>query len=223
MSVSFPRVKRLLLATVCIVALGCRSSAPPPAESVPVEQPARPLAQLAAQRVILTPAFSLVTVDPLGWGATIAHPRDYLRQLDDELARELGERGLRTQWVYPADLVRAAKANPTYAADPYSLGVNVLRSNAMVSGSRYGDPLATQIRTMVALHDGARAVLVPVELRFEKTDTGQGVAVLRLALLDGRLGDIRWIGFVRGDPAPALSRTVLASLATHLADLIASP
>ena len=215
---------RHLLATLSIAAIGCRSSAPPPPEeAVPVEQPARPLAQLAAQRVILTPAFSLVTTDPLGWGATIAHPRDYLRQLDDELARELGERGLRTQWIYPADLVRAAKANPTYAADPYALGVNVLRSNAMVSGTRFGDPLATQIRTMIALHDDARAVLVPVELRFEKADSGQGVAVLRLALLDGRLGDVRWIAYVRGNPAPALSRAVLASVATHVADLIASP
>ena len=95
-----------------------------------------------------------------------------------------------------------------------------------MSGTRLGDPLVTQLRTMIALQEGARAVLVPVELRFEKVDKiapDQGVAVLKVALLDGRLGDVRWIGSVRSDPAPALSRAVLTSLAAHFADLVTTP
>jgi hypothetical protein len=68
-------------------------------------------------------------------------------------------------------------------------------------------------------------VLLPIELRFEPdTTAGLGVAVLRLALVDGRLGEIRWIGNVRSDPSPTFSRaTLLASIAVHLADLIAAP
>lgn len=189
----------------------------------PAEPSLRPLAQLAAQRVIVTPSFGLVTGDALGWSAQIPKSREYLRLLDDEIAAALAERGLKSQWIYPADLVRAMKGSPTYAVDPYTLGVGVLRNSGIVSGTRLGDPLATQLRTMIALQDDARAVIVPAELRFEKEPTGQGVAVLRVALLDGRLGDVRWIGSVRSDPADKLSRAVLSSLAAHLADLITAP
>ena len=66
-------------------------------------------------------------------------------------------------------------------------------------------------------------MIIPVELRFEKEKTGQGAAVLKVALLDGRLGDVRWIGSVRSDPAATLSRAVLTSVAGRLADLITAP
>ena len=188
-----------------------------------MEIPVRPLAQLAAQRVILTPTFSIRPGDPLGWAAALPKRVDFLRSVDEELARELGERGLKSQWLYPADLVRAAKSNPTYAVDPYTLGVNVLRDPSVVSGTRFGDPLATQVRTMVALQEGARAVLVPVEIHFEKAGADQEVAVLRVALLDGRLGDVRWVGNVKSDPATTMSGAVLKSLAARFADLIAAP
>jgi hypothetical protein len=175
--------------------------------------------------VILTPAHSLLAGDPIGWAAEIPKPRDYLKTLDDELATVLADRGLKSQWWYPADLMRAMKANPTYAVDPYSIGANVLRGPNVQSGTRLGDPIATQLRTMVAIQEGARAVVVPVELRFEKDPSGKGkgVAALRVALLDGRLGDVRWIGTVRSDPSNTLSRAVLSSLAAHFADLITSP
>ena len=217
------RPTRQFLSLAALV-VGCHGGQAPAAdEPAPYEAPVRPLAQLAAQRVVITPAYSLVPGDVLGWAAQILKARDYLKTLDDELATALGERGLKSQWIYPADLVKAAKINPTYAVDPYALGVNVLRSNAIASGSKLGDPLVTQLRTMIALQDGARAVVVPIELRFEKLPTGKGVAVLRVALLDGRLGDVRWVGTVRSDPADSLSRAVLTSVAAHFADLITAP
>ncbi|MES2179720.1 MAG: hypothetical protein V4550_17810 [Gemmatimonadota bacterium] len=213
----------LLLPSFALVLLACGGGQKPPAEQAPVPQPLRPLANLAAQRVIVTPAFSIAAGDALGWATQIPKPRDYLKSLDDEIAAALGERGLKTQWIYPPDLVRALKANPTYAVDPYSMGVNVLRNPGIVSGAQLGDPLATQLRTMIALQEGARAVLVPVQLHFERTPTGQGIAVLRVALLDGRLGDVRWIGAVRSDPVSELSPAVLTNLAAHFADLITAP
>lgn len=212
---------------LCILAIliaGCHHAPAADESSTPVEQPLRPLAQLASQRVIVTPSYYLVTGDQLGWGAQIPKARDYLRTFDEELANILAERGLKSQWLYPADLLRATRANPTYAVDPYTLGANILRGSEVVSGTRLVDPLATQLRTMIALQEGARAVLVPVEIHFEKAGaTGQGVAALKVALLDGRLGDVRWIGTVRSDPAPALSRAVLATLAAHFADLFTAP
>jgi hypothetical protein len=210
-----------LLCSLPLVLAACRgqkgAETPPP-----VEPQLRPLAQLAAQQVIVTPSYYLRAPDPLGWSAQVPKSREYLKSLDDELALVLAERGLKSQWVYPADLVRAMKGSPTYAVDPYTLGVSPLRSPNLRSGGKVGDPLATQLRTMIALQD-ARAVLVPVELRFEKDKDGLGVAVLRVALLDGRLGDVRWIGDVRSDPASTLSRATLTSLANHFADLITAP
>jgi hypothetical protein len=192
--------------------------------SGPIEQQVRPLAQLASQRVIVTPTYYLVAGDPLGWAAQITKGREYLRTFDEEIATVLAERGLKSQWISPADLVRATRANPTYSVDPYTIGANILRGSDVVSGTRLADPLATQVRTMIALQEGARAILVPVEIHFESVGTaGKGIAVLKVALLDGRLGDVRWIGTVRSDPAPAPSRAVLTSLAAHFADLFTAP
>lgn len=220
-----PNVPRphLIFLALFVALSACRGGKPAEEAPSPMEQSVRPLSQLAAQRVIVTPAFALVQGDALGWAASIARWRDYIKQLDDEIALAFGDRGLKSQWMYPADLVRAARNNPTYAVDPYTLGVNVLRDPRLKSGDRVGDPLATQLRTMIALQSDARAVLVPVEMKFEKLPTGQGVAVLRVALLDGRLGDVRWVGSVRSDPSPDLSRAVLTSLAAHFADLITAP
>jgi hypothetical protein len=85
-----------------------------------------------------------------------------------------------------------------------------------------GDPLATQLRTMVAMQESARAVLLPVELHFERdaVKRDQGVAVLRVALIDGRLGEVRWIGDVRSEPSPTFSPALVTSVANKFADLI---
>jgi hypothetical protein len=188
-----------------------------------VEPPSRPLAALVAQQVIVAPVHSLREADELGWVAKIPRSREYLRTLDVAIESELAARGLKSQWVFPAALVRASRSSPSYAVDPYSLAAGPLRNPGIIAGSRLGDPLVTQLRTMVALQESARAVLLPVELRFEKSPTGQGVAVLKVALLDGRLGEVRWLGDVRSDPSPTFSGALVTSVAAHLADLITAP
>jgi hypothetical protein len=198
--------------------LGCggqqssQTQAPQPAVS-------RPLATLAGQRVVLTPVYRLREGDAMGWGAQIPRSRELLRALDTAIAAELAQRGLEKQWVYPADLARSVKASPTYAVDPYALAVEPLRSTSVAPGGKIGDPLVTQLRTMIALHD-SRFVLLPVELRFERDKSGQGIAVLRAVLVDGRIGEVRWAGEASSEPAPTFSRALLASVASHFADLI---
>jgi hypothetical protein len=85
------------------------------------------------------------------------------------------------------------------------------------------DPLAGQLRTMIALQESARTVFIPVELWFDRTPDGQGVAVVRLALVDGRTTEIRWIGDVRGTPQASFSRELVTSVVAHTADLFAAP
>ena len=193
-----------------------------PNEAPTPTAPVRPLGALVAQQVIVAPTHSLSEVDPFGWTQQIPRSREYLRSVDDAIDAELAARGLGKQWIYPPALLRASKASPSYAVDPYALGAGPLRGSNVVGGTRLGDPLATQLRTMVAMQESARAVLLPVELHFERDRVlrDQGVAVLKVALIDGRLGEVRWIGDVRSDPSPTFSPALVTSLANKFADLI---
>jgi hypothetical protein len=219
-----PAVRTLPRLLWCVpLLLGCAGKPAAQSSATPAPTPiARPFAALAEQRVIVAPAYRISEADPTGWLAQIPRTREYLRSLDDAIGTELAARGLKSQWIFPPDLARAARRNPTYAVDPYALAADPLRAPHLAPADKLREPLASQIRTMIALHD-ARVVLLPVELRFEKDRTGQGIAVLRLALLDGRLSEVRWVGEVRSTPSATLSPDVVSSLAAHLGDLIAAP
>ncbi|MFL5606909.1 MAG: hypothetical protein ACJ8AD_10730 [Gemmatimonadaceae bacterium] len=215
------RLFHRLFASSLLVVAACAGRQNPNEAPTPTA-PVRPLGALVAQQVIVAPTHSLSEVDPFGWTQRIPRSREYLRSVDDAIDAELAARGLGTQWIYPPALVRASKASPSYAVDPYALGAGALKSPKVVVGARLGDPLASQLRTMVALQESARAVLLPVELHFERDEVlrDQGVAVLKVALIDGRLGEVRWIGDVRSDPSPTFSPALVASLANKFADLI---
>ena len=216
------RPTRRLLLTLPLALAACRSQGGAE-EPAPLAAPVRPLAALVAQQVIVAPLNNLREADALGWTQQIPRSREFMRTFDDALEAELGARGLNSRWVYPVALVRASRSNPSYAVDPYALAAGPLRGDRVVVGTRLVDPLATQMRTMIALQESARAVLLPLELRFDRTADGQGVAVLRLALIDGRVGEVRWIGDVRSAASATFSRELLTSLAAHAADLIAAP
>jgi hypothetical protein len=212
---------RLTLRLYCSLLLALAACRAPGSTQEPAPKATvRPLAGLVAQQVIVVPVNSLRDVDALGWTAQIPRSREFMRAFDDSLAAELGARGLGTQWVYPAALVQSNRSNPSYSVDPYTLSAAPLRSTSMVPGSRLGNPLATQLRTLIALQESARAILIPVELYFDRAGPGAGVAVVRVALVDGRVGEIHWIGDVRSDPSPTFSRGLLSSLVAHTADLI---
>jgi len=207
---------RLLCSLPLLLACGGQQgsqtqTAPPPVS--------RPLAWLAGQRIVLTPVYRIREGDAMGWTAQIPRSREFLRALDTAIAGELAQRGLEKQWVYPADLARSTRASPTYTVDPNALAVEPLRNPGLAQGGKIGDPLATQLRTIIAMHD-SRMVLLPVELRFDRDKSGQGIAVLRAVLVDARIGDIRWVGEASSDPSPTFSRALLASVASHFADLI---
>ena len=181
----------------------------------------RPLATFAAQRVAVTPAQRLRLADSAAWGAQVASPRAYLGVLDSAFSAALAARGLRGAWALPEDVVRAARRNVAYAADPHALAVNALIPRRTPAPEDITEPLASQLRTLVALAD-ARYALVPVELRFEK-GAGAGRAVVHLALLDARAAQVTWSGDVASDTASTLSPALAASAATRVADLIAAP
>lgn len=219
--------RSLILAGTLLLVVACASgpshAQQPPAAAAPAPEVVRPLANLAAQRMIVTPAFGLEREDPLGWAAGIARPQATLRALDSAIVTEFDARGLGRTWYFAPALERSYRLNPTYATDPYLLAETPLRGRVEV-GKFYGDPLASELRTMIALQDGARYVILPVNLRFEKATHGAGgEAVLKLVMVDARTTQFLWIRDVRSDPAPAFGPPVLASLAAHFADLVVSP
>ncbi|HEY0994753.1 MAG TPA: hypothetical protein VGD77_02060 [Gemmatimonadaceae bacterium] len=193
-----------------------------PAEQAAPAAPSRPLAGLAGQRVLVAPLFVIREGDALGWAAQIPRQAEFRRTIEEEIAFALRDRGAGTTWVMPEQLVRYYQRNPTTSPDPGALAAGPLRAASLQPGARLTEPLASQLRTLVALHD-ARLVLLPVELSFEPAGGTMGRASLRLVLADARTSDVRWVGQVKSDSSATFSRALPASLAIRLADLVAAP
>jgi hypothetical protein len=212
------RVSLAALGTIAALAACAKPPKPaPPSAGVTVSP--TPLASLAGQRIIVLPVHYLRATDTLGLTTPLARPHDFLRSLDDEIAFAMAERGLRSQWVFPEDLARIAKRNAGHSADPYALAAEVLRPTGPRRIPQLPDPLASQLRSLVALSD-ARYALFPVEVRFENVGT-TGRAVLHVALIDARASNIRWSGDIASDTMSTIPAGLAASLANRLANLIA--
>ena len=207
--------RRTLVASLLVAGVACGGAAKPNTQPELAEHS---LSGLAAQRIVLLPTYSIRVMPGLSW--SIGRPIDIQRTLDADLLAALDERGLRKKWIFPDDLQASFKRNASYAADPYGLAEEPLRSPALNIEQRLVEPLASQLRTLVALHEDARLILAPVEVRFEPTGTG-GRAVLRLVLVDPRLSRPTWIGEVVSDSATAFGPVISASLASKLANLVA--
>jgi hypothetical protein len=208
----------LLIATMLGIAACAGSRAAPAAAPAPAPD-ARPLGALSAQHVIVVPAQRFSNASGI---AMQGSARDLLDALDGEIATALGERGMRGMWAFAGDVARSAQRSPTLAPDPRTLAVNELTLDRRKAGALLTEPLASQLRALGALHD-ARYALVPVELRIQPLGAGSARGVLRAALVDARQSQVRWAGDVAGDSSAVLGPALAASVARHLADLVAAP
>lgn len=215
---------RVLLGVATLTTLACGSSQKAATPAAAPAPEARPLAGLVAEKIVITPAFALRVAPALGWDREVGPRETALRQLDAAILAALTARGLRSRWVFPADLVHSYRLNPTYATDPYDLAEQPLRSPSFEVGSSLSEPLASQLRTISALHDG-RYILAPVELRLERAaEHGTaGRAVLRLMVLDSRLSQARWIGEAKSDTTSRYGPALLEDVATKFANMIIAP
>jgi hypothetical protein len=177
----------------------------------------RPLAIYATQRIVLAPT-ARVRSDTSAQVRALGSTRMIGMLLDGSVIGQLRERGLADRWVLPADLMRSYERNRTYAPDPYQLAIEPLRPATFVAGSKFGEPLSSQLRTMIALHEDARIVLLPIELHFEGTR-----AVLRAALLDPRSAEARWVGVIKSDSSANTAAFALTQVAHRLVNLFVTP
>lgn len=184
--------------------------------------PGRPLERLAAEHMLVLPVQYLTFSDSMGWSALAPSSRQYLATLDDEITFALSERGLRTQWKFAPDVARSVARNSNYAPDPYALAANQVRAGAKDKGDAWqlSEPLASQIRSLVALTD-ARYVMLPVEVRLTG-GRSWGRAMLHVVVIDARRSQVQWSGDVTGMQATRFSPAIAADLASRLADLVAA-
>jgi transposase InsO family protein len=214
--------------------IGC-ASAPVPAEAQKPTNPAanpadtlasadngRPLAPFAARPLAFLPAQYLNAADSLGFIAQVGDPAVYLAQLDEEIAFALAARKAGKKWQGPAILARRMKANGPYGVDVYDVSSAPLRNPRLNVALPLPEPLASNLRSLVALGTESRYVLIPYEVLFMGAK-GAGRAVLKLALVDARGASLVWLGAVASDPVPKFSPALVASLAEHVADLVAAP
>lgn len=181
--------------------------------------PARPLARLAGEHMLVLPVQYVTFSDSMGWSALAPSSRKYLTSVDDEITFALGERGLDTQWKFAEDVARSAARNSSYAPDPHALAANQLRSGAKSDAWQLSEPLASQIRSLVALTD-ARYVMLPVEVRLTG-GRSSGRATLHVVVIDARRSQVQWAGDVTGMQTTKFSPAIAADLASRLADLVA--
>lgn len=201
--------------------VGLTSSAASPAHlSAQKPAPIRPLERLAAEHMLVLPVQYLVFSDSMGWSALAPSSRTYLSALDDEITFALRERGLKTQWKFPPDVARSVARNTGYAPDPYALAASEVRSGVRSDAWQLSEPLASQLRSLVALTD-ARYVMLPVEVRLTG-GRSTGRAMLHVVVIDARRSQIQWAGDVVGGPTTKFSPAIAADLASRLADLVAA-
>lgn len=182
------------------------------------EAQGEPLAPFAGQKVSVMPVQflrvdSTAPVKPQNWASV-------RRELDDSIGVAIAERGIGKKWAYAADIERMAKRNAVYVSDPSSLGAGGLRNRALKAGEPAPPVLINNLRPMIALGD-SRFSLIPVELGF----AGSGVerhAVLRLVLLDGRVGQIVWYADLPGVASASFGSADIGALAQRIADLVVS-
>lgn len=212
--------RQLLLLMFAVTPLLAQQPAQQPARE-PAQQPApqgAPLAQYSSVKVAVVP----VQFYKADAGGFAGQPAAAMRAaFDSLLSEQLEEHGLKGMWATPADVQRTAKRNALYTTDPRNLGAFPVRNGVEPKKPQIVDPLASNLRRVVALHD-ARYLLMPVELRaMGGTDGGQ--LAVRLLLVDARLNTVLWQVDLTGERAATYSPALLQQLASRVADLVVAP
>lgn len=214
----------LIAPAAALLALACASTPSPSQDPVAAAEPARPLAALSAERIVVLPAQSLRGAESLGWSDAVGPAAEYLTRLDNEIAFAVEQRDVR-DWVFAPAIERSARRNPTVRVDPHSLAISRLRVAEDKNDEPIPEPLGSQLRNLTVITD-ARYVLLPSELRFEPVagqPAGTGRGVMTLYLIDTRASRIIRKMEIASDAAAEFSPAIAAGIAGRFADLIAAP
>lgn len=210
------RLKWSALVVATVAALGCASTGGVTAtETEPTG--GTPLASMASRPLLVLPVQYVSFADSLDWRQQFSPVGPLLAALDDSIASALTGRGLKS-WTFGSAITASAKRNAGMTADPHALAAERLQRMVKASDVPLSEPLASQIRSLVALRD-ARYVVLPVILHFENRGAGARGSLL-LYLIDARTSRILWSGEVGTDAPRTSFPTVAGGIAERVADLV---
>ncbi|HYW52000.1 MAG TPA: hypothetical protein VE861_15405 [Gemmatimonadaceae bacterium] len=176
-----------------------------------------------SSRMVVVFPLQRYAVGDSGWmTAASATGRPRAAQLDSALTQVLRDRGLESAWSLTPNTSRVAQREVINRADPRALATAGLTPGRRRNDVDLRDPIAVQLRGIVAMVPEARIVLLPLETRVQVLAGGQRQAVLRIAFIDARMATVLSFPDVTGAPA-ADEGAALKSVAEKFADLVIVP
>jgi hypothetical protein len=176
-----------------------------------------------ASRMVVVFPLQRYAVGDSGWlMASSATGRPRAALMDTALTIALRDRGLDGTWSLTPNTSRVAQREVMNRTDPRGLSTVGLGPSRRRNDVDLREPLASQLRAIIAMVPEARIILLPIETRVVATASGQKQATLRIALLDGRMATVLSFPDVVGAPAPD-ERAALQSAAMRFADLVIAP
>lgn len=136
---------------------------------------------------------------------------------NDTLRNALTVRGVAESWVWPPQLRQAHRRNPALVPDPYELPVGSLRGMRLEPDTDLPLQLGERLRTLLAVSEGRRYFLLPVDVALAHTPAGFSTSG-QVLLIDGRRQRVLWARRIVGAPAPS-AEAAIASYAAAIADL----
>ena len=176
-----------------------------------------------ASRMVVVFPLQRYAVGDSGWlaaGSATGRPR--AAQLDSALTTTLRERGLETTWSLTPNTSRVAQREVMNRTDPRALATAGLTPSRRRNDVDLRDPIASQLRAIIAMVPESRVVLLPLEARVATTAAGMRQATLRIAFLDARMSTVISFPDVMGPPA-ADEAAALKAVAEKFADLVIVP
>lgn len=196
---------RILAGTVLSLLLACATAqqGPTPEEEANV--------RLGGDAVVVLPLQSLApsSAPPLPPELYNVRWQALRESFNDTLRNAFTVRAIAETWVWPADLRRAHRRNPALVPDPYELAVGSLRGLRLELDADLPELLGQQLRTLLAVSEGRRFFLLPVNLMLSHgangfTPNGQVI------LVDGRRQRVLWARRMTGPPAPSAEAALSA-------------
>lgn len=184
---------------------------------------------MVGRQMLVLPAQYLSVANAGGGWDIVPSGQSLLPILDEEITDALRKRGVKNNWTFAREIVESANRNGGLAGgDPRNLPAADIR-RIKPGDSPLPEPLAGQIRGIVAL-TSARYVFLPLEVHVDVRDNERKGSV-RLLLIDSRTSRVTWADDVMAptlrDPqivseamSPYGFRMLARDLATKFADMV---
>lgn len=145
-------------------------------------------------------------------------PWQALREaFNDTLRNAFTVRAVGETWVWPAQLRQAHRRNPALVPDAYELAIGSLRGMRLEPDTDLPERLAEQLRMLLAVSEGRRYFLLPVDVILSHGTAGFTTSGQVLAI-DGRRHRVAWARRMTGAAAPT-AEAALSAYAGAIATL----